>query len=155
MCLKSRCIAGFFLLSFSFSVFSQSVLVPVSALEEIRAEAALIRRESIALRELLMILETGSAELKGRLEKVETALTEAETLLRGASLSLEKSEAELIPLRGELGKLGNELAELKKAAVESNRRLRQSERTVKFWKIAAISVGLAFAAVEIGRGFIK
>jgi chromosome segregation ATPase len=135
--------------------FSQSLSVPVSLLEEIRKEAALIRRESSALGALLSLQESESAALRSRLAEVEAALSEAESLLREASLSLEKSEAALIPLREELGKLGNELAVLRKQAEESNRRLTRSARGEKFWRAAAISAAAVFAAVEIGRILIK
>jgi chromosome segregation ATPase len=128
---------------------------PAAVLEEIRAEAALIRRESNALGTLLSLLESESAESRNRLGEVEAALSEAETLLAAASLSLEKSEAALIPLREELGKLRNELAALKRQAVESNRRLTRSTRGEKFWRAAAISVALAFAGVELWRGLRK
>jgi chromosome segregation ATPase len=146
----------FLLLCFvSLAAFSQSVSVPLSALEEIRQEAALIRRESSALKALLSLSEAESTNLKKRLSLVEMELTKSETLLREASLNLAQSEAALIPLQQDLAKLKNELAELKKQAIESNRRLAQSQKQARFWMAAAISVAAAFAVVEIGRGVIK
>ncbi|MDR2662879.1 MAG: hypothetical protein LBC31_07790 [Treponema sp.] len=129
--------------------------VPLSALEEIRREAALIRRESGALKALLNLSERESADLRKRLAAVEAALTKAEALLETASLNLERSEAALLPLREDLAKLGNELAALKLQAAESNRRLEQSRKTARFWMAAAISAAAVFAAVETGRELVK
>jgi chromosome segregation ATPase len=120
-------------------------------LERIRAEAALIRRESNALKILLNLQEDESRDLRNRLTEAGRDLIEAENSLREASLLLGQSEAALIPLQEELGRLKNELAVLRKDAAESNRRLTRSTRRERFWKIAAISVTAAFAAVEIGR----
>jgi chromosome segregation ATPase len=124
-------------------------------LEEIRREAALIRRESNALKALLNLSEGVSADLKRRLALAEAALTKAETLLKEASLNLERSEAALPPLREDLAKLGNELAALKRQAEESNRRLARSRKKARFWMAAAISAAAAFAAVEAGRGLAR
>jgi chromosome segregation ATPase len=124
-------------------------------LEGIRAEAALIRRESNALRALLNLQEHESTGLRSRLAEAEAALSEAGNLLGEASLSLERSEAALILLQEELGRLKSELAALRKQAAESNRRLTRSARREKLWRAAAISAAAAFAAVEIGRVLIK
>ena len=141
--------------SVSFSVFSQSVSMPLSALETIRREAALIRRESSALKALLTLSEAESTDLKKRLTLVEADLTKAEALLREASLNLEQSEAALIPLQNDLGKLRNELTELKKQVEELNRRLAQSKKRERAWIAAAVSLAVTFAAVEIGRELLK
>jgi chromosome segregation ATPase len=124
-------------------------------LEEIRAEAALIRRESNALLGLLNLQENESKGLRIRLEEAGAALNEAGKSLEEASRSLEKSEAALLPLREELGRLRSELAALRKEAAESRKRLTRSTRREKFWMIAAISAAAAFAAVETGRALRK
>jgi chromosome segregation ATPase len=154
MCGK-RFISLLLLCSLFARAFSQTVSVPLSALEEILQEAVLIRRESNALKALLSLSEAESTGLKQRLALVEAVLTKAEALLLEASQNLAQSETALLPLREDLAKLKNELAELKQQAVESNRRLAQSQKQARFWMAAAISTAAAFAAVEIGRGLIK
>ena len=151
-----RSISVIVLLSFfSRPAFPQSFSVSARVLEEIRAEALLIRRESTALRALLNLQENELKGLRSRLTEVETALSGADRLLGEVSRSLEKSEADLIPLREELGRLRSELSVLRDQAVESNRRLTRSTRRERFWMAAAISVAAVFAAVEIGRVFIE
>jgi chromosome segregation ATPase len=154
MCGK-RFVSLLLLCSLFVRAFSQTVSMPLSSLEAIRQEAALIRRESNALKALLSLSETELTDSKKRLELVEAALTKAETLLAEASLNLEISEATLLPLQEDLAKLRNELAELKKQAEESNRRLAQSQKQARFWMTVAISAAAAFAAVEIGRVLVK
>jgi septal ring factor EnvC (AmiA/AmiB activator) len=154
MCGK-RFVSLLLLYSAVVQVFSQSVSMPLSALETIREEAALIRRESSALKALLSLSETESAVLENRLNQVEADLTRAEALLTEASLNLETSEAALLPLQEDLEKLGNELTELKKQAEESNRRLALSQKKGRFWMTAAISLAVTFAAVELGRILVK
>ena len=151
MCVKRRFLSGFLLLVSSLAIWPQAVLVPVSTLEEILREVVLIRQESDALEQLLATLGSESTELRRRLLEVETALTIAEILLQEASLSLEKSEAALIPLREDLRKLREELGALQRQAFALNEQLKRSERGKKFWMIAAISIGLVFGVVEIGR----
>lgn len=143
------------LVCLSVSLYSQSVSVPVSTLEDLQREASLIRSESAALRILLQTLGIESAESRSQLAQAEARLNEAETLLRTASLSLEKSEADLIPLQEELGKLRTGLAELRKQAEESNRRLLNSEKQTGFWRTVAIISIVTFALVEGGRLLIK
>jgi hypothetical protein len=36
-----------------------------------------------------------------------------------------------------------------------NRRLAQSESSARIWKTAAVSLGLAFAVVELGRVIVR
>jgi chromosome segregation ATPase len=90
-----------------------------------------------------------------RIGGTEKRLLEAEASLGEASLSLEKSETELIPLREGLRKLREELAALTRQAARLNARLTRLEREKKFWKVLAISAGLAFLAIETGRAIGK
>jgi len=155
MCVNRYCVLFLFLLAPLLAVSQQRVSVPLSMLENLRQEAALIRKESAALKNLLALSMKDLTDLRNRLARVETALSRAEALLAEASLNLEQSEAALLLLREDLAKLGIELAELKKQACESNRRFQQLQKEKRFWKIAAISVAAVFTVVEVGRGLAK
>jgi len=143
-------LTAFFFLSFSLALFFPAVTysevtLTGEELATIRQSLADMRTQARTLKLSLIAQKDASAQLSGRLAKVERGLSDT-------ARKLANSELSLIECQQSLGQAQSDLEILRKEYLALNQSLTKQRNETLLWKIIAlISAGIATAIAITGR----